>query len=194
MLESGHDGAPQPNAGKANSSRIAARDGERLESSRPTYRLRPIALTPSTPAAFEIPRLASLSETVIQLQRLLLRQTPRLAIKTQSRILFVSPAEVVAVEAKGNYVLLQLQTNSYLLRDAISAMADKLQRYGFVRIHRSVLINASWVREIELQPTGEYLVRTQDDREYAATRTYARNLKSLAESWIGPAAFLAEGS
>src|SRR5215469_435749 len=193
MSASGHDGAPQPNAvGKRDSSRMVVRTDEPLE--RHTYRLRPIALASSTPAAFEIARLSTLSETLIQLQRLLVRQAPRLAIKTQRRILFVSPAEVVAVEAKGNYVLLQLQTKSYLLRDAISAMADKLQPYGFVRIHRSVLINSSWVREIEPQPTGEYLVRTQDNREYAATRTYLRNLKSLAESWIGPVAFLAQGS
>src|SRR5215472_17032267 len=194
MLESAPHSVLRPDAaGKANSSRIARRHGELL-GKRNTYPVRPIPLTASTPVASEMSRLTSLSEKVIQLQGLLLGQTPRLAIKTQGRILFVSPADVMAVEAKRNYVLLQLRTTSYLLRDAISSMADKLQPYGFIRIHRSVLINSSWVEEIEPQPTGEYLVRTQDGREYVATRTYLRNLKSLAEFWLGSAAFRAQGS
>jgi two-component system LytT family response regulator len=128
----------------------------------------------------------------MRLEELLTLQAPRIAIRTKGRILFIRPADVVAVEARRNYVLLQLRTTSHLLHDSISATEEKLQRYGFIRIHRSVLVNSSCVTAIEPQPTGKYLVRTQPGRDYVATRNYLKNLRALAESWIGSAAFLAQ--
>ena len=116
------------------------------------------------------------------------RPSARIAIKVKGRILFIKPREVVAVLADGNYVLLQLEASSYLLRDSISAVAEKLEPFGFIRIHRSVLVNASFVEEIKPYPTGEYGLRVKGGKEYTVTRTYKENLKSLAEFWIGTGA------
>ena len=71
------------------------------------------------------------------------RASPRVAIKVKGRILFINPGDVVAVHADGNYVLLQRDSSSYLLRESISVVAQKLEPYGFIRIHRSVLVNIS---------------------------------------------------
>lgn len=119
-------------------------------------------------------------------------QHARIAIKSKGRILFIDPGEIVAVQAEGNYVMLQRESGSYLLRDSISELAEKLKPYGFIRIHRSVLVNASFVEEIKPYLTGEYGLRVKGGREYTVTRTYKRNLKSLAEFWIGGGKFLAE--
>src|SRR5262249_48829046 len=100
--------------------------------------------------------------------------------------------DVVVVEAEGNYVLLQQRGGSHLLRESISAMAEKLKPYGFIRIHRSVLVNSSFVEEIEPRFTGEYLLRIKGGKEYTVTRTYKRSLRSLAEFWVGTGTFLGE--
>jgi two-component system LytT family response regulator len=94
------------------------------------------------------------------------------------------------VQAEGNYVLLQRDSGSYLLRESISVMAEKLKPYGFIRIHRSVLVNTSFVEEIKPYPTGEYGLRVKGGKEYTVTRTFKKNLKSLAEFWIGTDTFL----
>jgi DNA-binding LytR/AlgR family response regulator len=121
------------------------------------------------------------------------RQQPaQIAIKANGRILFVDPAQVVAVQAQGNYVLLKRETGSYLLRESISVLAEKLRPYGFVRIHRSVLVNRSKVEEIKPWTTGEYGLRLKDGKEYTVTRTYKKNLRELATSWIGTDAFFTE--
>jgi len=112
------------------------------------------------------------------------RPTPRMAIKSRGRILFVDPRDIVAVEAERNYVLLQQRTGSHLLRESISRMAERLQPYGFVRIHRSVLINTSYVEEMKRWPTGEYVLRVRGGKEYTVTRTYRKNLKLMANAWI----------
>src|SRR5205085_2840902 len=53
---------------------------------------------------------AKLTEIVMQLEASSRKLFPRIAIKTKGRILFVSPVDLLAVEAKGNYVLLQGQS------------------------------------------------------------------------------------
>jgi DNA-binding LytR/AlgR family response regulator len=115
--------------------------------------------------------------------------SPRLAIKVKGRILFISLSDLVAVQAEGNCVSLERNGNSYLLRESISAVAEKLEPQGFIRIHRSILVNTSFVEEIRPYSTGEYGLRVKGGKEYTVTRTYKKNLKCLAEFWIGTGAF-----
>jgi two-component system LytT family response regulator len=130
-------------------------------------------------------RAMKLVEALPLLQKISRPQFERIAIKTNGRILFIEPDEVMAVHAEGNYVLLQREVGSYLLRESISVMAEKLKSYGFIRIHRSVLVNSSFVEEIQPWTTGEYGLRVKGGKEYTVTRTYKSNLKDIAGSWIG---------
>jgi DNA-binding LytR/AlgR family response regulator len=135
-------------------------------------------------------RAARLVEALPQLQKLSQRPSVRIAIRAKGRILFIEPADVIAVQAEGNYVLLQRAAGSYLLRESISVMAEKLKPYGFIRIHRSVLVNASFVEEIQPWPTGEYGLRVKGGKEYTVTRTYKKNLRDIATAWIGIEGFV----
>ena len=135
---------------------------------------------------------AKLIEALPQLQKLSGLQYPRIAIKAKGRILIINPDDVVAVQAEGNYVLLQRESDSYMLRESISVVAEKLKPYGFIRIHRSALVNTSFVVEIKPCPTGKYRLRVKGGKEYAVTHGYKKNLKSLTEFRIGSGVFLAE--
>lgn len=117
------------------------------------------------------------------------RRASRIAIKADGRILFLDPAEIMSVEAEGNYVLLQRASGSYLLRETISAVAKKLAPFGFLRIHRSVMVNAAYVAEIHPWYTGEYVLKMRNGKEYSVTRTYKRNLAAMTEHWIGTEGF-----
>src|SRR5262249_20116841 len=110
---------------------------------------------------------------------------PRIAFKAKGKILFLDLAEIVAVQAEGNYVSLRHRRNPSLLRETLSSMAEKLKPYGFIRIHRSVVVNISAVEEIQPLPTGEYRLRIKDGKEYLVTRTYKDNLRNLAQLWVG---------
>jgi DNA-binding LytR/AlgR family response regulator len=113
------------------------------------------------------------------------RQPVRIAIRNQGRTLLINPGDVLAVVAQGNYVLLQRESGSYCLRESIAGVAEKLEPYGFVRIHRSVLVNRFWVEEIGPHFTGKHVVRLRDGKEFTVSQTYERNLKFLAELWLG---------
>jgi DNA-binding LytR/AlgR family response regulator len=132
---------------------------------------------------------ARLTETLPGLQTLAKLQSLRVAIKVRGKILFINLGDVIAVQAKGKCVSLQQKASSHLLRESISVVAERLEAHGFIRIHRSVLVNISFVKEIRPLSTGEYCLRVEGGKEYTATRTYKKNLQSLAEFWIGTGAF-----
>ena len=137
-------------------------------------------------------RAAKLIEALPQLQKLSRPWHPMIAIKDKGRILFINPGDVVAVQAEGNYVSLQRESDSYLLRESISMVAEKLKPYGFIRIHRSALVNTSFVIEIKPYSTGKCAVRVKGGKEYAVTSGYKKNLKPLTDFRIGNGAFFAE--
>jgi DNA-binding LytR/AlgR family response regulator len=128
---------------------------------------------------------ANLIRVLRQLEVMAKRQAPRIAFKAKGRILFLDLAEIAAVQAEGNYVSLLHRPNAYLLRESLSSMAEKLKPYGFIRIHRSVVVNISAVEEIQPLPTGEYRLRVRGGKEYLVTRTYKDNLRNLAQLWVG---------
>jgi two-component system LytT family response regulator len=128
---------------------------------------------------------ANLMRILRQLEVVAKRQAPRIAFKANGRILILDLADILAVQAEGNYVSLRLRPNAYLVHESLSSVAEKLKPYGFIRIHRSVVVNMSAVEEIQPLPTGEYMLRVKGGKEYLVTRTYKHNLRDLAQLWVG---------
>jgi DNA-binding LytR/AlgR family response regulator len=128
---------------------------------------------------------ANLMRVLRHLEVIAKRQSPRIAFKVKGRILLLDLADVLAVQAEGNYVSLQHLPNPYLVHESLSSMTEKLKPYGFIRIHRSVVVNISAVEEIQPLPTGEYRLRVKGGKEYLVTRTYKDNLRDLAQLWVG---------
>jgi len=128
---------------------------------------------------------ANLMAVLRQFELIAKRQPPRIAFKAKGSILLLDLADILAVQAEGNYVSLQLQPNTYLVHESLSSIAEKLKPYGFIRIHRSVVVNISAVEEIQPLPTGEYRLHVKSGKEYLVTRKYKHNLRDLAQLWIG---------
>jgi DNA-binding LytR/AlgR family response regulator len=135
--------------------------------------------------AVTLPDAANLMRVLRQFEMIAKRQSPRLAFKAKGSILLLDLADILAVQAEGNYVSLQHRSDPYLVHESLSSIAEKLKPYGFIRIHRSVVVNTSAVEKIQPLPTGEYRLRVEGGKEYLVTRTYKHNLRDLAQLWIG---------
>lgn len=129
-----------------------------------------------------------------QLELLAKRQSLRIAVKAKGKIFFMSVADIMAVHAAANYASLKLRSGAYLLRESLCSIAVKLRPYGFVQIHRSVLVNASLVDEVWPLATGEYGLRIREGAEYVVTRRYKDNLRQLAYVWLGSERFCSSAS
>ena len=70
----------------------------------------------------------------------------------------------------------RLQTR-FTLKD----LEERLQSHGFVRVHRSFLVNLDYIAEVEPLFSGTYTIRMKDDEHtrIPLSRGYAANLRSL---------------
>jgi DNA-binding LytR/AlgR family response regulator len=109
----------------------------------------------------------------------------RIAVKAKGRVLFVDPIDVVVAKAQGNYVALVHKSGSYFVRETMATAEQKLMPLGFVRIHRSILVNRTLVKDLRRDNTGTYVLRTTDGSEHPVGRSYKDNLKVIARSWLG---------
>lgn len=102
---------------------------------------------------------AQLLPLLALLERKLWSRCRRIALKVKGKILFIDPAQIISVHSEGNYVAWRKDSGCYFLRGTLSETMTKLEPYGFVRIHRSILINPLLVEEIWPFTTGEYGLR-----------------------------------
>lgn len=60
-------------------------------------------------------------------------------------------------------------------------MEESLSPRGFVRIHRSTVVNIARIREIQPWFSGEYLVVLRDGTKLTSSRAYRSALQALME-------------
>jgi two-component system LytT family response regulator len=109
----------------------------------------------------------------------------RIAVKTREGLVIVSVADIDWVEADRDYVTLHVGKKTWLLRETITAAESRLAQSGFLRIHRSVLVNANRVRELRSLSKGEFTVILDDGTELKLSRNYRAALERLVGEKIG---------
>ena len=103
----------------------------------------------------------------------------RLAIRTNGRVVFLNLDEIHWVEAAANYVRLNTGKDSYLFRETISRISERLNPVDFVRIHRSMIVNVRRIKELIPVNSGEYVVILNSGKELSCSRGYRANLQHL---------------
>jgi two-component system LytT family response regulator len=105
------------------------------------------------------------------------RETPSILVKKRERILVLRPEEIDFVEAYGDYVRLRVGQETHLLRGTLSDMERKLKPEGFVRIHRSRLVNWRRVREFVAGGEHDPVVTLVNGVRLEASPTYLKDLQ-----------------
>lgn len=98
--------------------------------------------------------------------------TDRLMVKSAGRVVFVSLAELDAVESEGNYVRLHAGNRAWLVRETMTSIEGRLRGGRFCRIHRGWIVNLDRITELFVRPTGEHMLLAADGREYRVGRAY----------------------
>lgn len=83
----------------------------------------------------------------------------RFDIRDGAKLIRVAVTEILAVTSAGNYVEFHLADGRRpMMRISLSALEAELGPHGFIRTHRSWLINGAHVRELRPESSGDYRV------------------------------------
>jgi hypothetical protein len=104
-------------------------------------------------------------------------------IKDGARLIRTPVAEILALSSAGNYVeVLLADGRRPLMRGTLAAAETALGPHGFVRTHRSWLVNAGRVRELEAVGSGDFTLRLEGGAEAPLSRRFRAALRELSPS------------
>ena len=109
-------------------------------------------------------------------------QARRLLVRAGGRVVFLAYDEIEWIEAAANYVRVHAGKVSYMLRSSIGTIAEKLPNDQFVRIHRSTVVNARIIKELQPCNSGEFIVVLRNGKELSCSRGYRSGLRRLIDS------------
>jgi two-component system, LytTR family, response regulator len=104
----------------------------------------------------------------------------RFAVQTGSRIQIVVAEDIEWVGSAGNYVEFHVNGHSFLLRESMASLEQRLDPAKFIRIHRSRIVQSRVIVELRSIENREFIVMLSDDSEHRSSRTYADRL----ERWL----------
>jgi len=119
------------------------------------------------------------------IEKLLSRLAPpglrRLKVALGDRIILIDVPDVVYFESRDKYTYLHTSDREYAINETLADLEGKLDGSAFVRIHRSLIVNVSFIREIVRWFAGRYKVKLKDakETELIAARGYAGNIRRL---------------
>lgn len=126
------------------------------------------------------------SSTLIKRQTVLLaglkpaaKAPERIAVKSGGSILWVNLADVDWIGSADNYAELHVGAKSHLLRETLSALEARLDPEQFVRISRSIIVNAKRIKELKRLFYGGCEITLQSGTKLTLSRRYRDKLQQL---------------
>ena len=105
----------------------------------------------------------------------------RLMVKVGNGIRPLETAAILYVQSEGDYLRLKLAGEELRIRERMKDIEQQVADAGFVRIHRSVLVNLDHVREMKPKKHGDYEFQMSDGVRFVSGSTYRGNVKRLLE-------------
>jgi two-component system, LytTR family, response regulator len=102
----------------------------------------------------------------------------RILVQTGRKMVTIAVADIVRVEAFGDYSRLHTLTQVYTSNFGIGQLEEKLKPDVFIRVHRSSIINLGLVKEVARHPASFDVVMQNGDL-VTVSRGYMERLKKL---------------
>jgi len=103
----------------------------------------------------------------------------RFVVREGERVIFLKAEDVEAIEATGNYMHLYSGRQSYMIRETLGNLEERLDPVQFVRTHRSWMVNAEKIKEVHPWNKGVYLLTVQGGTEVPVSRSYREGIDRL---------------
>lgn len=106
----------------------------------------------------------------------------RIPIKQADGTHFVNVDDVTRIEAAGDHLRVHAGAEVYTVRDTLTNFAAALQQFGFVRVHRSAMVNPTAVRSVEPIARGGHYLILRDGARVRSGRRYRGAVRALTQA------------
>jgi DNA-binding LytR/AlgR family response regulator len=96
----------------------------------------------------------------------------RIEVRDGGAAVFLAPGDISHVEAAGNYVEFHTAAKTHLVRGTLASWEARLVARGFIRVHRSRLVNRAKIAALKPTPSGDLEITLSDGRTVVGSRRY----------------------
>lgn len=93
-----------------------------------------------------------------------LQKLERIAVKIGQKVVVVPIEDIMYLETDGDYVKIHTLDNLYLKEKTMKYFEQTLNADLFIRIHRSYLVNATYIQKIECYDKDSHIVVLKDNK------------------------------
>jgi two-component system LytT family response regulator len=102
-----------------------------------------------------------------------------IVVKSRDTTRLLMAEDIDWIEAAGVYVTLHSGGDEFLYRAGLATVAERLDPFRFVRIHRSSIVNLKAVAQLERRSHGEFDVILKDGTHLMMSRTYRAQFEAM---------------
>ena len=102
----------------------------------------------------------------------------RLAVRAGERTVFVGVDEIDWIDVDGDYARLHVGKLTHLLRETLGDLERRLPA-RFLRIHRSIIVQADRIQSVQPWFKGDYVITLRDGTRLTSGRTYRQRVQAL---------------
>lgn len=102
----------------------------------------------------------------------------RVVIKDGGKINIIPISEIRWIEAQDDYVMIHSNQGKFLKQKTMKYFEDHLEETQFVRIHRSHIINLSFLQHLEQQESESYKIILKNGTELPVSKSGLARLKA----------------
>lgn len=110
------------------------------------------------------------------------RPIDRLVIRARGKVSFLKPSEIDWIEADGKHVHLHAGRETHVVRHTLTGLEQRLAAHGFVRVHRSAIVNVDRIKELEPWFHGEYVVILKDGTKLTSSAAHSQALHRIIDA------------
>lgn len=113
-----------------------------------------------------------------------LRRGPldRLVVRARGKVMFVKHADIDWIEADGKLCQLHAGRETHAVRIRMKRLEERLAPHGFVRVHRSAIVNVDRIKELEPWFHGEYVVILKDGTKLTSSAAHSQALHRIIDA------------
>ena len=91
----------------------------------------------------------------------------------------LSPDDIIRIYAEDGKIFASVNSKEYILRQRLYELEEQLNKYSFVRISNSEIINLKKVRNFDLSLSGTICVTLSDGTTTYVSRRYISRIKQV---------------
>ncbi|MDX1531757.1 MAG: LytTR family DNA-binding domain-containing protein, partial [Rhodothermales bacterium] len=94
----------------------------------------------------------------------------RIAVEMRGQLRVVPVASIDYVQADGPYAVLHAGDETFVVRERMQTLEERLDPAAFARIHRSTIVRLDRIEALLTAAGGDYAVRLKDGRRLRVSR------------------------